>query len=127
MGTFLFKLKRSDAEFDVSLNTFLRCLSLAEKRGCVPEIRPDFWEQIEGTNKEDDGYVEDIAELWHNKVEDHLGCDMCEEKYFFWFKDNLGIFPIGLRTILACIAFAEKNEIIPKLTEEWWCEYEYGG
>jgi len=35
-------------------------------------------------------------------------------------KDKEHEFFIGLRTILSCLAIAEKEEAVPRLPYEWW-------
>ena len=35
-------------------------------------------------------------------------------------KDNFHEFSIGLKTILSCLAMAEKEGAVPKIPYEWW-------
>ena len=62
------------------------------------------------------------AELTENKIEDHTACEECLEEYLFLMRDKDHEFYIGLKTILSCVAFAEKEGIIPSLLEDWWHE-----
>lgn len=47
-------------------------------------------------------------------------CSTCSEEYLFHLKDSQHHFSIGLKTILACVEFAEQEGALPKLPAEWW-------
>ena len=47
------------------------------------------------------------------RMEDHL---------YFLLKNNLGEFTIGLKEILQCLQYAEKQGEVPHLSEDWWKE-----
>lgn len=64
--------------------------------------------------------IENRAYLTDNKIIDHTNCEECMEDYIFAMKDKTHEFSIGLRTILACLAFAEKEGAVPELPEKWW-------
>jgi len=66
--------------------------------------------------------VENKAELVDNEIKDHVTCEECMEEYLFLMKDKNHEFFIGLKTILSCLAFAEKEGIVPKIPEDWWYE-----
>ena len=61
------------------------------------------------------------AVLKENEIVEHTDCEECLEDYIFLMKDNYHEFEIGLRTILACLAFAEKEGAVPPIDSEWWC------
>lgn len=62
------------------------------------------------------------AKLAQSKIVDHTDCEECLEDYLFLMRDNEHEFSIGLRTILACLAFAEEEGAVPPLPSEWWCD-----
>lgn len=64
--------------------------------------------------------LENTAQLCKDKMEEHTDCQECGEDYLFLMKDKEHEFFIGLRTILSCLAIAEKEEAVPKLPQEWW-------
>lgn len=55
-----------------------------------------------------------------NQFTDVTNCDTCNETLVFAMKDNYHEFSIGLRTILECLAIAEKEGYVPPLPPEWW-------
>ncbi len=63
-----------------------------------------------------------IATLKEKKVLDHFECEDCLEDYLFKMKDKHHEFYIGLKTMLGCLGFAEKEGVIPELPKEWWIE-----
>lgn len=65
---------------------------------------------------------ENKAYLMDNKIKDHTDCEKCMEDYIFKMKDNYHEFEIGLRTILSCLALAEKEGAVPELPKEWWSD-----
>ncbi len=72
--------------------------------------------------KKSENKLENIASLKDNKAVDHTDCEVCMEDYYFLMKDNYHEFSMGLRTVLACLAFAEKEGIIPAIDPGWWLE-----
>lgn len=64
--------------------------------------------------------LENTADLCNDEIKDHTDCQECGEDYLFLMKDKEHEFSIGLRTILSCLAIAEKEEAVPKLPYEWW-------
>lgn len=62
------------------------------------------------------------AELAEDGIIDHTGCEECLEDYLFLMRDEHREFSMGLRTVLACLAFAEKENAVPPLPPEWWFE-----
>ena len=52
--------------------------------------------------------IEERAALARRGVMDHSDCEECTE------------FPLGLRTVLACLAFAEREGAVPELPADWW-------
>lgn len=47
-------------------------------------------------------------------------CENCLEELVFAMKDRHHEFSIGLRTILHCLAIADKEGYTPKLPADWW-------
>lgn len=64
--------------------------------------------------------LENEAKLCNDEIEDHTDCQECGEDYLFKMKDNFHEFSIGLKTILSCLAMAEKEGAVPKIPYEWW-------
>lgn len=64
--------------------------------------------------------IENRANLKDNGIKDHTECEQCTEDYLFFMKDQEHEFSIGLKTILACLAFAEEKGAVPPLPCEWW-------
>lgn len=64
--------------------------------------------------------IENRAYLEDNRIKDHTGCEQCTEDYLFFMKDQEHEFSIGLKTVLACLAFAEEKGAVPPLPNEWW-------
>ena len=64
--------------------------------------------------------IENRANLEDNGIKDHTECEQCTEDYLFFMKDQEHEFSIGLKTILACLAFAEEKGAVPPLPYEWW-------
>ena len=64
--------------------------------------------------------IENTADLVYNGIEDHTDCEDCTEDYLLLMQDQEHEFYIGLRTVLACLSFAETNGAVPRLPEEWW-------
>lgn len=62
------------------------------------------------------------AKLINEGLVDHADCEECLEDYLFLMQDSHHEFSIGLRTVLACLAFAEREGAIPPLPETWWCK-----
>lgn len=61
-----------------------------------------------------------LATLARKEIIDHSDCEDCEEEYVFLMKQGEREFPVGLRTVLACLAFAQYEGAIPELPDEWW-------
>ena len=76
------------------------------------------------TNKEKSAInqeiLENTADLCNDEIKDHTDCQERGEDYLFLMKDKEHEFFIGLRTILSCLAIAEKEEAVPRLPYEWW-------
>ena len=49
-----------------------------------------------------------------------MDCDDCTEDYVFLMRQGDREFDIGLTTVLAALAFAERERAIPPLPPEWW-------
>lgn len=60
------------------------------------------------------------AMLAEQRIVEHYDCEECSEEYLFLMRNDEHEFSIGLRTILSCLAFAEKEGAIPGLPPEWW-------
>lgn len=66
------------------------------------------------------GDVTQRAVLARRGIVDHSDCEECGEDYVFLMRRGDGEFPLGLRTVLACLAFAEREGAVPPLPDEWW-------
>ncbi len=53
-------------------------------------------------------------------IQNHTDCQECSEDYIFLMKDKNGEFTLGLRTILDCLAIAQKEKAVPEIPSEWW-------
>lgn len=42
------------------------------------------------------------------------------EDWTFLMRQGRREFPLGLRTVLACLAFAEREGAVPELPADWW-------
>ena len=62
----------------------------------------------------------DLARLAREEIIDHMDCDDCTEDYVFLMRQDDREFGIGLTTLLACLAFAEREGAVPPLPTEWW-------
>lgn len=60
------------------------------------------------------------AVLADHMLIDHSECELCDEDYYFNFKDAEKSFQIGIKEILSCIAFAEEKGALPELPSDWW-------
>lgn len=54
------------------------------------------------------------------KIQNVTGCEDCLEELVFAMKDKHHDFSIGLSTILYCLAIAEKEGYVPKISPDWW-------
>lgn len=48
------------------------------------------------------------------------GCVECDEPILFALRDQHHEFAIGLSTLLSCLKFAEQENAIPPLSQDWW-------
>ena len=64
----------------------------------------------------------DLARLARRRIIDHMDCDDCTEDYVFLMRQGDREFDIGLTTLLACLAFAEREGAVPELPADWWME-----
>ena len=55
---------------------------------------------------------------------ERIVCSNCAEDFLFHLKLREENFTIGLRDILKCIHFAEKQGAVPPLPFEWWLDVE---
>ena len=62
----------------------------------------------------------DLARLAREEIIDHMDCDDCTEDYVFLMRQGDREFGIGLTTLLACLAFAEREGAVPELPADWW-------
>lgn len=60
------------------------------------------------------------AVLARREIIDHSDCEECGEDYVFLMRRGDEEFDLGLRTVLACLAFAEREGAVPSLPDEWW-------
>ena len=66
------------------------------------------------------GRDETMARLAGAGIIDHMDCDGCDEEYVFVMRQGTREFALGLRTVLACLAFAEHEMAVPELPQDWW-------
>lgn len=60
------------------------------------------------------------AVLGREEIIEHADCEECREDYLFLMRDAEHEFFVGLRTILSCLAFAEREGAVPELPSGWW-------
>ena len=60
------------------------------------------------------------AVLARRGIMDHSDCEDCVEDWTFLMRQGRREFPLGLRTVLACLAFAEREGAVPELPADWW-------
>ena len=53
--------------------------------------------------------IEERAALARRGIMDHSDCEDCVEDWTFLMRQGRREFPLGLRTVLACLAFAERE------------------
>ncbi len=56
----------------------------------------------------------------NNPAQDCTECDCCNEELVFAMKDKYHEFSIGLTTILRCLAIAQQEGYVPKISDDWW-------
>ena len=64
--------------------------------------------------------IEERAVLARRGIMDHSDCEDCVEDWTFLMRQGRREFPLGLRTVLACLAFAEREGAVPELPADWW-------
>ena len=64
--------------------------------------------------------IEARAVLARRGIMDHSDCEDCVEDWTFLMRQGRREFPLGLRTVLACLAFAEREGAVPELPADWW-------
>lgn len=64
--------------------------------------------------------IEERAALARRGIMDHSDCEDCTEDWTFLMRQGRREFPLGLRTVLACLAFAEREGAVPELPADWW-------
>lgn len=57
--------------------------------------------------------IEERAALARRGIMDHSDCEECTEDWTFLMRQGRREFPLGLRTVLACLAFAEREGAVP--------------
>lgn len=62
----------------------------------------------------------ETARLARKGIIDHMDCEDCAEDYVFAMRQGERGFGIGLTTVLACLAFAEREGAVPELPADWW-------
>ena len=60
--------------------------------------------------------IEERAALARRGVMDHSDCEECTEDWTFLMRQGRREFPLGLRTVLACLAFAEREGAVPEVS-----------
>lgn len=58
--------------------------------------------------------IEERAALARRGIMDHSDCEECTEDWTFLMRQGRREFPLGLRTVLACLAFAEREGAVPR-------------
>lgn len=64
--------------------------------------------------------IENKAKIKDNVIVDHTDCEFCLEEYYFKMEDNYHEFALGLTDVIFCLAIAEKEGVIPPISEDWW-------
>ena len=82
-------------------------------------IGPDIMRK-RGKRMTNDTAEPDLARLTRRQIIDHTDCDDCTEDYVFLMRQDNREFGIGLTTLLACLAFAEREGAVPELPADWW-------
>ena len=82
-------------------------------------IGPDIMRK-RGERMTNDTAEPDLARLSRRRIIDHMDCDDCTEDYVFLMRQDDREFGIGLTTLLACLAFAEREGAVPELPADWW-------
>ena len=65
--------------------------------------------------------IEERAALARRGIMDHSDCEECTEDWTFLMRQGRREFPLGLRTVLACLAFAEREGAVPELPADPVC------
>ena len=82
-------------------------------------IGPDIMRK-RGERMTNDTAEPDLARLARRRIIDHMDCDDCTEGYVFLMRQDDREFGIGLTTVLAALAFAEREGAVPELPADWW-------
>ena len=82
-------------------------------------IGPDVMRK-RGERMTNDTAEPDLARLARRRIIDHMDCDDCTEDYVFLMRQDDREFGIGLTTVLAALAFAEREGAVPELPADWW-------
>ena len=82
-------------------------------------IGPDVMRK-RGERMANDTAEPDLARLARKRIIDHMDCDDCTEDYVFLMRQGDREFGIGLTTVLAALAFAEREGAVPELPADWW-------
>lgn len=64
--------------------------------------------------------IEERAALARRGIMDHSDWEERKEDRTFLMRQGRREFPLGLRTVLACLAFAEREGAVPELPADWW-------
>lgn len=60
------------------------------------------------------------AHMARRTIIDHMDCEDCAEDYVFLMSLDGREFTLGLSTVLAAVAFAEREGAVPVLPDGWW-------
>lgn len=64
--------------------------------------------------------IEERAALARRGIMDHSDCAKRTEDWTFLMRRGRREFPLGLRAVLACLAFAERECAVPGPPADWW-------
>lgn len=113
---------RLDGGFAVPLTLLLACLAYAEQEMLTPPAPCGWWRLAYETQSAPPAptSVLPVARLVYQGVVDHSECLRCDEYYMFRVRVGAHAREIGLRCVLACLAFAQYEGELPALPDEWW-------
>ncbi len=113
---------RLDGGFAVPLTLLLACLAYAEQEMLVPPAPRGWWRLAHEAQSAPPASTSGlpVARLAYQGVVDHSECLRCDEYYMFRVRVGVHAREIGLRCVLACLAFAQHEDELPALPDEWW-------
>ena len=65
--------------------------------------------------------INNRAELTGESI-DNTSNECCYNHLLFALRDNYHEFTLGIETVLQCLYAAEKQGVVPPLSDKWWIE-----